>query len=88
MVDSQAPAHSLALAWASLGRRIAAASGALAALVALLQDVNLWMASLRGAATCLAVLVLVRLARAALEWSGREDAGGRDEAPERKEART
>lgn len=88
MVDSQAPAHSLALAWVSLGRRIAAASGALAALVALLQDVNLWMASLRGGATCLAVLVLVRLARAALEWSGREDASGRDEAAERKEART
>jgi hypothetical protein len=74
MVDRGITAHPVASGLAALGRRVAVASGALAALVSLLVDAPPWVASARGAATALAVLVTVRVASAIL---GRGEGGAR-----------
>lgn len=61
MTDRPITAHPLAVAWLAFGRRIAAAGGALAALVSLFFDTPVWVASLRGALAWLALRVLVSL---------------------------
>ncbi|MCY3001663.1 MAG: hypothetical protein NTV21_07655 [Planctomycetota bacterium] len=61
MTDRPITAHPLAAAWLAFGRRIAAAGGALAALISLFFDTPVWVASLRGALAWLALRVLVRL---------------------------
>jgi len=62
VVDTRITAHSLEGDLASSGRRVAVAAGALAALVSLLVDAPVWVASARGAATLLAVLFILRIA--------------------------
>lgn len=66
MVDRAITAHPLAAAWLGLSRRVAVAAGALAALVSLIFDTPVWVASLRGAGTWFAVLVLAHVSRSAL----------------------
>ncbi len=61
MTDRPITAHPLAAAWLAFGRRIAAAGGALAALVSLFFDTPVWVASLRGALAWLALRLLVCL---------------------------
>jgi hypothetical protein len=79
MVDTGKTAGSLAATWLSIGRRAAVGGGAAVALVALWNDVNLWMASLRGGLTCIAVLVLAKYAARALHWSANDPALPRKE---------
>jgi hypothetical protein len=62
VVDTRTTAHSLESDLATLGRRVAVGAGALAALVSLLVDAPVWVASARGAATLLAVLFVLRIA--------------------------
>ncbi len=69
---------SLELALASFGRRIAVAAGALVALVSLLVEVPVWVASLRGGLTTISVLLVVRLGGRVL---GRLRADPAPEAP-------
>ena len=69
MADTHADALALAEVWMRLSRRVAAGAGAAVALAALLSDVNLWMASLRGGLCCVALLTVSRAARAAFLWS-------------------
>ena len=78
MVDTQRTANSLAAVWLSFGRRTSVAAGAAVALIALLNDVNLWMASLRGGLTLIGLRVLVRLTARALLWSTKQQAGVRE----------
>jgi len=51
---------------AELGRRCAAAGALVVALVALLRHAPVWLASLQGAATLVALLLVARLGSAAL----------------------
>ena len=69
MVDRAITAHPLGIAWLALAKRIAVAAGALAALVSLIYDTPLWVASLRGALTWLALVVLARVSRTLLVMS-------------------
>lgn len=69
--DSTARERSPAAAWHAFGHAIAAASGALVALIGCLAHVAPWVASLRGAATWAAALLVVRLAHRALARGGR-----------------
>ncbi len=62
MVDIRTTAHSIESGLVTFGRRVAVASGALAALVSLLADAPVWVASARGGATVLAVLLILRIA--------------------------
>src|SRR5262245_13120471 len=81
MADSGNTAHSLAALWLAFGRRLAAAAGALVALVSLLVDAPLEVAALRGAGTLAAVLVAVRAGRALLvraEGARPADPGGKN----------
>jgi len=66
MVDT-GTAQSVATGLSALGRRVSVGSGALIALVSLLVDAPVWVASARGAGTAIAGLLLVRIASAALE---------------------
>jgi hypothetical protein len=66
MVDRAITAHSIERGLAALGRRIAVAAGALAALVSLLVDAPVWVASARGGVTAICVLLVVRVASAFL----------------------
>ena len=61
MTDRPITAHPLAAAWLALGRRLAVAGGALAALFSLFFDTPVWVASLRGALAWLAITAVVRL---------------------------
>jgi hypothetical protein len=61
VTDKPITAFPLAVAWIAFGRRLAAAGGALAALVSLFFDTPVWVASLRGAAAWLTLRLLVRL---------------------------
>ena len=61
--------HSIVSTWLALGRRLAAAAGALVALLSLLARAPAWVACARGAAAIAAVLVAVRLSRALLAFS-------------------
>ena len=74
MVDTESTAQPVVPALYALGRRVAVGSGALVALVSLLVRTPVWVASVRGAGTMLAVLLVLRLAAASL---GRELAGAR-----------
>jgi hypothetical protein len=64
MVDTGITAQRLSATWLALGRRTAAAAGASAALVSLIYDTPLWVASLRGTLVWVSVLVLARAGRA------------------------
>ena len=61
--------HSVELAWLSLGKRIAVASGAAVGLGSLLVDAPVWVASLRGAGTVLAVLFVVHQGLRVTTWA-------------------
>jgi len=78
VVDTRTTAHSLGRDLVALGRRTAVAAGALAALVSLLVDAPVWVASARGAATVLAVLLVLRVATPFLE-AGDEAGPGEDD---------
>jgi hypothetical protein len=82
-VDTGSAATRLISAWLSNGRALAAAAGALVALIALDHDVDLDVAALRGGLTTLAVLVLVKQSARALSWSEQEP----PTAPKQKEVR-
>lgn len=62
MADSPHGPDSFESAWASFGRTSAVAAAALVALAGVLAHVPVWLASLRGLATLVVVLVLVRAA--------------------------
>jgi type IV secretory pathway TrbD component len=62
VVDTRTTALSVENGLTTFGRRVAVASGALAAIVSLLVDAPVWVASARGAATVLAVLLILRMA--------------------------
>lgn len=68
MTDSRKRAESLEETWSSLGRYLAVATGALAAFLALLHHVPVWIASLRGATAFFAVALASRAARGVLAW--------------------
>lgn len=72
MVDTRHTANRLVAAWLSTGNALAAAAGALVALVALRSNVGLDVAALRGGLTTLAVLVIVKYSARALRWSESE----------------
>ena len=67
MVDTGSTAPSVGARLSALGRRVAVGSGALIALLSLLVDAPVWVASARGAVTAVAVLLVVRIASASLE---------------------
>ena len=67
MVDTSHTAQSVGLSFVLVGRRVAVGAGALIALVSLLADTPVWVASARGAVTALAVLLVVRLALAGMQ---------------------
>lgn len=69
MTETLITAHKLLTTWFALGKRGAVAAGALAALVSLLHDAPLWVATLRGAAVWAAVLALACAGRAWLARS-------------------
>lgn len=77
MTETLITAHKLSAAWLALGKRAAVAAGALAALVALIHDAPLWVATLRGAAVWAAVLALAFAGRA---WLARSVAGSEGRA--------
>lgn len=88
MVDEAIPARLFCAHWLAFGRRLAAGAGALVALISLLVHVPLFVASLRGAGTALALLAVVHLGRRALAWSlavaersGAESDGPAEEKP-------
>jgi len=62
MTEKGITTHPLSAAWLALGRRMAAAGGAFAALVSLFFDAPVWVASLRGVLTWIALRVIVRVA--------------------------
>jgi hypothetical protein len=64
-------------AWSELGRRAAAIAGASVALVALMQDCPVWVASARGACALAFVALLAHVSTRVLAWSA---AGDREEA--------
>ena len=66
MSDRGSGEPSLQGTWQSLAHRLAVAGGCLAALISLLNDVPVSMASLRGAAAYAAVLVVAKLGLIAL----------------------
>ncbi|MCK6445381.1 MAG: hypothetical protein L6Q99_03230 [Planctomycetes bacterium] len=72
MVDTRHAANRLVAAWLSTGNALAAAAGALVALVALRTGVDVDVAALRGGLTTIAVLVIVRYSARALRWSESE----------------
>jgi hypothetical protein len=69
MVDKVNTARLLAMEWLALARYSAVTAGVLVAIVSLLLDVPLQIASLRGALTLVALLVVIRCAQHALAWS-------------------
>ena len=54
--------NALSYGFSSIGKRLAAISGASVALASLLVDAPVWVASARGACTTLAILLVVRTA--------------------------
>ena len=71
MVDTGNTDRSASNLWVAFGRRFSVGAGALVALVSLLSDVPAHIASGRGAASVLALLVVTRVARHAMDWTGR-----------------
>jgi hypothetical protein len=66
----------LVIAWTDFGRRTAVVAGMGVALISLIQDCPLWVASARGAATIVTLAVIVHLVNRLLAWSS---AGDREE---------
>jgi hypothetical protein len=77
MVDTSNAALALVKLWTDSGRRLAVIAGLGAALVSLIADCPLWVASSRGAGTTLALAMLVHWIARLLTWSA---AGDREEA--------
>ena len=77
MVDTSNAAAALFSAWTDFGRRLAVLGGLAAALISLVMDCPLWVASARGAVTTLVLLVLAHGIARLIAWSG---AGDREEA--------
>jgi len=75
---------SLNPAWTALGRCLAVVSGALIALVSLLQHVPVWVASLRGGLAWLVMSVAVKVGLAALERALAGDAARQPETEARR----
>ncbi|MFN0244920.1 MAG: hypothetical protein ACKVWV_18715 [Planctomycetota bacterium] len=73
MTDSRKRAESLEETWSSLGRCLAVAAGALAAFLALLHHVPVWIASLRGAIAFFGVACASRAVRGVLAWAQAHD---------------
>jgi hypothetical protein len=68
-------------AWLSLGNRLAVASGAAVGLGSLLVDAPVWVASLRGAGTVVAVLVVARQGLRLLTWTLASSSPGAEDTP-------
>ena len=79
MADSPITVHSASVRLTALGRRLAVLGGASAALVSLFHDAPAWVASLRGLAAFLAVVLVTRWAARWLSWSLAGD--GHDTTP-------
>jgi hypothetical protein len=74
MTDTRITAHPLTAAWLALGRRVAVAGGAFAALLSLYFDAPVWVATLRGAVAWLVLRGIVRVtAHAQLASMDREE---------------
>ena len=71
MVDRGNTGRSVTHLWVAFGRRFSVAAGALVALVSLLSDVPVHIASGRGALCVLALLAVTRIARHAMDWTER-----------------
>jgi len=69
MDDKVNTARRLSLQWLALARHLAVGAGALVALVSLIVDAPLETASLRGALTVIALLVVTRYAHRAIAWA-------------------
>jgi len=82
MVDRGNTGRSASNLWVAFGRRFSVGTGALVALVSLLSDVPLHIASGRGAATVLSLLVVTRIARHAMDWTERAAEASGDTARE------
>ena len=67
----------LVIAWTDFGRRTAVLAGMAVAIVSLIQDCPVWVASLRGAGTIVVVLLLVNWIARLIDWSC---VGDREEA--------
>ena len=78
MSDRGSGEVSLRLAWRPFGRRLAVASGCLAALISLFNHVPVSVASLRGGLAFASVLVVMKLGLFALEKSLAADATAGD----------
>ena len=70
-------ATGLVFAWTDFGRRTAVVAGMGVALVSLINECPLWVASVRGAATIVVVALIVHWITRLLAWSS---AGDREEA--------
>ena len=77
MVDTSHAALALLHVWTDFGRRLAVVAGLGAALVSLVAEAPLWVASARGAGTTLVLALLVHVIARLLAWSA---AGDREEA--------
>lgn len=73
MVDTSHAASGLITVWTDLGRRLAVVAGLCAALVSLIADCPLWVASARGAVTTLVLATLAHGIARLLAWSGTGD---------------
>jgi hypothetical protein len=80
MVDTSHAALDLITVWTDFGRRLAVVAGLCAALVSLIADCPLWVASARGAVTTLVMVLLAHGIARLLAWSR---AGDREEAQAR-----
>ena len=90
MVDRGNTGRSASNLWVAFGRRFSVGTGALVALVSLLSDVPVHIASGRGAVCVLALLVVTRIARHAMDWTGRlsEAPSGTARKPAAQESKT
>jgi len=73
MADRASTAQALVHGFTDYGRRIAVLAGLCAALVSLIEDCPVWVASARGAGTTLVLALLVHWIARLLAWSGDGD---------------
>jgi hypothetical protein len=73
MADRNPTVHALTSVWPDLGRRLAVAAAACVALLSIWMDCPLWVASLRGGATLIGMLCVVRVAQFVIDASLRVD---------------
>lgn len=64
----------LCIAFTDFGRRLAVLAGLGAALLSLIEDCPVWVASARGACTTIVLALLVAVIVRVLAWSGAGDA--------------